>query len=153
MTSAKMDQARGNWIMQHADNSRSIIILHQGKSNCKKQHYKLIHTHCLVCILSQKTLQRGLEKPGIEPTTFLSVESVTCSYSWTILKSTTKGISVEILPLYLLTIQHPSLSKNYFKESPHIIFLLCVWLRMLQIMWTKWRCVDGGIVIFDKADI
>lgn len=38
------------------------------------------HTHCLLCILSQKTLQCGPEKPGIEPTTFLWIESMTCSH-------------------------------------------------------------------------
>lgn len=81
MTSAKMDQARGNWIMQHADNF-------QVKHNFAPREVKLqettlqanTHTHCLFCILSQKTLQCGPEKPGIQPTTFLSIESMTCSH-------------------------------------------------------------------------
>lgn len=72
MTSAKMDQAPGNWIMQHAESFQ--VKLQETTLQAST------HTHCLLCILSQKTLQCGPEKPGIEPTTFLWIESMTCSH-------------------------------------------------------------------------
>lgn len=45
MTSAKMDQARGNWIMQHADNFQ---VKHNfAPREVKLQETTLIHTHTL----------------------------------------------------------------------------------------------------------